>query len=201
VQDYLAFTWMHPLFIGLGAAFVVSRATDALAGEIERGSIYLVLSRPVARWAFVLGKALEMILGAGAIALAGWLGLALGVRAPGVQEVAAGLSLAHYGLAALMAWLIFAALGGGSFVISACFSRTGPSAGLGTAWTLVSFVLDVIPLFAVSALAWVNPWHHYFPQAIVASGQIDPVGVLVLLAWAVGGIGTAVVVFGRRDLA
>jgi hypothetical protein len=93
VQDYLAFTWMHPLFIGLGAAFVVGRATDALAGEVERGSIYLVLSRPVARWSFVLGKALEMALGAGAIALAGWVGLALGLQAPGVQRLAAGLPL------------------------------------------------------------------------------------------------------------
>ena len=37
VGDYLAFTWLHPLFIGLGAAFVVARATDGLAGEIERG--------------------------------------------------------------------------------------------------------------------------------------------------------------------
>jgi ABC-type transport system involved in multi-copper enzyme maturation permease subunit len=196
VQDYLAFTWMHPLFIGLGAAFVVSRATDALAGEIERGAIYLVLSRPVRRWTFVLGKALEMILGGGLIALGGWLGLAIGV-----QAMPYTLPLANYGLAALMAWLIFAALGGGAFLISACFNRTAPAAGLGTAWTLLSFVLDIIPFIAASSLAWLNPWHHYFPQAVIATGRIDPAGVAVLLAWTTGGIAVATWIFGRRDLA
>jgi ABC-2 type transport system permease protein len=196
VQDYLAFTWLHPLFIGLGAAFVVSRASDGLSGEIERGSIYLLLSRPIRRWSIVLGKALEMLLGAGLIALAGLLGLLLGV-----QALAYTLPLANYALVALMAWLIFAALGGGAFLIAACFSRTAPSAGLGTAWTLVSFVLDVIPFFAASPLAWLNPWHYYFPQAIVAGAGSDPLGIAVLLAWALGGIGAAAAVFGRRDLA
>ena len=172
------------------------RATDGLAGEIERGSIYLVLSRPVQRWTFVLGKALEMVLGAGVVAGAAWVGLAIGV-----QALPYSLPLANYLLAALAAWLIFAALGGGAFFIAAWFSRTGPSAGLGTAWTLVAFVLDVIPVVANSPLGWLNPWHHYFPQAVVAGGGLDPVGVGVLLAWAVGGIVGAVVVFGRRDLA
>ena len=196
VQDYLAFTWMHPLFIGLGAAFVVSRATDGLAGEIERASIYLFLSRPVQRWTFVLGKALEMVLGAGIVAFAAWVGLAIGV-----QALPYNLPLTNYLLAALVAWLIFAALGGGAFFIAAWFSRTGPSAGLGTAWTLIAFVLDVIPFIAASPVGWLNPWHYYFPQAVVAAGQLDPLGVGVLLAWAAGGIVGAIVVFGRRDLA
>ncbi len=196
VQDYLAFTWLHPLFIGLGAAFVVSRATDGLAGEIECGSIYLFLSRPVQRWTFVLGKALEMVLGAGVVAFAAWLGLALGV-----QALPYSLPLANYLRAALAAWLIFAALGGGAFFIAAWFSRSGPSAGLGTAWALIAFVLDVIPFIAESPLGWLNPWHHYFPQAVVAAGSLDPLGVGVLLGWAAGGIVGAFVVFGRRDLA
>lgn len=196
VQDYLAFTWMHPLFIGLGAAFVVSRATDGLTGEIERGSIYLVLSRPVQRWTFVVGKALEMFLGAGVIALAGWIGLAIGV-----QTLPYDLPLANYLLAALMAWLLFGALGGGVFLITSFVSRTETGAALGTAWTLISFVLDVAPFFANSPVGWINPWHHYFPQEIVATGQVDSLGVVALLAWLIGGVGSALWVFGRRDLA
>ncbi len=196
VQDYLAFTWMHPLFIGLGAAFVVARATDALAGEIERGAIHLVLSRPLRRWSFVLGKALEMVAGAGVIALTGWLGLALGV-----QTLPYALPLGNYLLAALMAWLIFAALGGGAFLIASFFSRTSPAGGLAIAWTLLAFVLDVIPAVANSPVGWLNPWHAYFPQEIVATGRLDPVGVGVLIGWLVGGVAGAIWVFGRRDLA
>lgn len=196
VQDYLAFTWMHPLFIGLGAAFVVARATDALTGEIERGAVYLVLSRPLRRWSFVLGKALEMTVGAGVIALAGWVGLAIGV-----QALPYALPLGNYLLAALMAWLIFAALGGGALLIAGCFSRTSPAGGLAIAWTLIAFVLDVIPAIANSPVGWLNPWHHYFPQEIVAAGRVDAVGVGILIGWLVGGVAGAIWVFGRRDLA
>ncbi|HHW85255.1 MAG TPA: ABC transporter permease subunit [Chloroflexi bacterium] len=196
VQDYLAFTWIHPLFIGLGAAFVVARATDALTGEIERGAIYLVLSRPLRRWSFVLGKALEMTAGAGVIALAGWIGLAVGV-----QALPYALPLGNYLRVALMAWLLFGALGGGALLIASGFSRTSPAGGLAIAWTLISFVLDVIPAIANSPVGWLNPWHYYFPQEIVASGRLDPVGVGVMLGWLVGGVAGAIWVFGRRDLA
>lgn len=196
VQDYLAFTWLHPLFIGLGAAFVVARATDALTGEIERGAIYLILSRPLRRWSFVVGKALEMIVGAGVIALAGWIGLAVGV-----QTLPYALPLGNYLLAALMAWLLFCALGGGALLIASGFSRTSPAGGLAVAWTLISFVLDVIPAVANSPVGWLNPWRHYFPQEIVASGRLDPLGVGVMIGWLVGGIAGAIGIFGRRDLA
>ncbi len=61
------------------------------------------------RWTLVLGKALEMLLGAGILALTAWVGLAVGVRV-----LPYDLPLANYLLAALSAWLIFAALGGGA---------------------------------------------------------------------------------------
>ncbi len=196
VQDYLAFTWIHPLFIGLGSAFVVSRATGGLTAEIERGSIYLVLSRPMSRSSFVLGKAAEMIFGAGVMTLAAWVGLAVGV-----QWLPYELPLGNYLLAASMAWLLFAALGGGAFLLASCFSRTALSDALGAAWTILAFVLDVIPLIAASPLAWINPWHHYFPQEIVATGTIAPTSIVILLIWWIGGVASAVVVFGRRNLA
>ena len=195
VQDYLAFTWMHPLFIGLGAAFVVSRARDGLTAEIENGAVYLTLSRPVRRWSLVTGKALEMVAGAGIIALAGWLGLALGV-----QRLPYAPPLLAYLWAALTAWLLFAALGGGAFLIASLCSRTSVATALGVAWTLLAFVADVIPQIAGSPIAVLNPWHHYFPQAIVATGRMDGVGTIILTLWTVAGIGGAIVIYGWRDL-
>lgn len=195
--DYLAFTWFHPVFLGLGAAFVVSRASDGLAGEIERGGVYLTLSRPVPRWAFVAGKALEMFAGAGVFALVSWLGMVAGVLISGLGP----LPLDGYLLAALVAWPLFGALGAGALVISAVMSRGGAAGGLGTAWTLIAFVLDVIPGVATSAVAWLNPWHHYFPQEIATSGQLPWPGLLALVAWCVLGTAAAVALFERRDLA
>jgi ABC-type transport system involved in multi-copper enzyme maturation permease subunit len=197
LADYLAFSWIHPVFVGLGAAFVVSRASDGLAGEIERGGVYLTLSRPVARWAFVLGKALEMFFGVGVFVLISYLGMVLGVRLAGLGP----LPLERFLLVPLVAGPLFGALGGGALVISSLLGRGGLAGGLGTAWTLISFVLDVIPVIATSAVAGLNPWHHYNPQAIVAAGRVDAPALAVLLAWCAAGTVAAMILFSRRDLA
>lgn len=196
LRDYMALSFFHPVFLGLGAAFVVGRATDALAGEVERGSIYLLLSRPVARWSLVLGKMSELLAGAGAIALAGWLGLLI----PAVGALAQPLPLRRYLLVALLAWLLFGALGAGALLISALGRRSSVVAGCASAWTLVSFVLDVLPAVADSPLGLLNPWHYYDPPTLVAGGSVSWLGIAVLLAWIVAGTAGAVAVFARRDL-
>lgn len=196
IQDYLAFSWFHPLFLGLGSAFVVTRATDALAGAVETGAAYLLLSRPLPRWALVVGKMGEMAAGAAVIVLAAWLGLWIGA----VTTLGGDLPFGRYALVALVAWLLLCALGAGALLISSCTGRTGIAGGLGSAWTLVAFMLDVIPQVANSPIGVLNPWHHYFPQEIVAMGQLDALGSTVLVGWIVLGTVLAVVVFGRRDL-
>jgi ABC-2 type transport system permease protein len=197
LADYLAFTWLHPVFLGLGAAYVVSRASDGLAGEIERGSVYLILSRPVPRWAFVLGKSLEMFVGVGFFVLISWLGMVAGIASTELGP----LPIDRFFLVALVAWLLFGALGAGALVISSLLSRAGLAGGLGTAWTLIVFVLDVIPAIAGSALAWLNPWHHYFPQEIAATGRLPAGGMIILLIWCIAGTMLATALFSRRDLA
>ena len=55
-------------------------AFDAVAGEVERGTLPLLLTYPVARWEVLLGKllahlailALAIVAGYGAAALAAW---------------------------------------------------------------------------------------------------------------------------------
>jgi len=196
LRDYLAFSWFHPVFLGLGAAFVVVRATDALAGDVESGAVYLLLSRPVPRWTLVTGRMVELVCGAGVIALMAWLGLVLGI----VTTLREPLPLAHFLLVAGMAWLLFCALGAGALCISSAARGRGFSSGWGSAWTLLAFVLDVLPFIANSPLGWLNPWHHYFPQEIVAPGRVSGSGVLVLLGWILLGTLVAVHIFGRRDL-
>ncbi len=196
VQDYLAFSWFHPLFLGLGSAFVVTRATDALAGAVETGSAYLLLSRPVARWSLVIGKLGELLIGAGLIVLVAWCGLWVGA----VTTLDVVLPFGRYLLVAGTAWLLFGALGAGALWISSRTGRTDLAGGFGSAWTLIAFILDVIPQVANSPFGLLNPWHYYFPQAVVATGRVDLLGVAVLIGWVVLGGGGAIVSFGRRDL-
>jgi hypothetical protein len=61
-------------------------------------------------------------------------------------------------------------------------------------------VLDVFPAAADSKLAWLNPWHHYFPPGTISGDAVGWAGLAVLLAWTVAGSLTAMALFGRRDL-
>jgi len=78
--EYLALSWFHPFFLGFGSAFVVQRATNAIASQIESGALYLLLSRPLSRWSLLLGRALELSVSAALLCLCGWLGLWLGAQ-------------------------------------------------------------------------------------------------------------------------
>lgn len=196
LEQHFAITWLHPFFIGLCAIFVVGRAAEALAGDIESGSVYLVLCRPVARWTLVLGRVGEIGAGLAAILLASWLALAAGVWVAGFEPLPAG----RYAVLTLTAWCLFMALSGVALVVSSIASRVGVAVALGTLWTLVSYVLDVLPAATASALAALNPWHHYFPPAIVAGQPVGWTGFAVLAAWTIAATLTAMALFGRRDL-
>ncbi|MDJ0929096.1 MAG: ABC transporter permease subunit [Gammaproteobacteria bacterium] len=196
LRDHLAFTWLHPFFIGLCAAFVVGRSSDALAGDIESGAVYLVLSRPVPRWALVLGRIGEVGLGLAVILLMSWLALSIGVQIADLGP----LPVAPYAVLVVTAWCLFMALSAVALIVSSVASRAGVAAALGTIWTLATYVLDVLPAAVNSPLAWLNPWHHYFPPGIVAAESIGWFGLMILVAWATAATIVAMALFGRRDL-
>jgi len=196
LEAHFALTWLHPFFIGLCAAFVVGRAAESLAGEIESGAVYLCLSRPVPRSALLLGRLGEIGAGLALILLLSWLGLLIGAQFAGEAE----LPVSGYLLLLITAWCLFMAIAVVALIASSLASRAGIAAAIGTIWALASYVLDILPPVAASAPGWLNPWHHYYPPAIVA-GQADWPGLLLLLGWVVAGTIVAALCFERRDLA
>lgn len=196
VHDHFAFTWLHPFFIGLCAAFVVSRSAEALAGEIESGSVYLVLSRPVPRWALVVGRVGEVGVGLFVILLMSWLGLVIGIQVAGLETLPSD----RYLVLVITAWCLFMALSAVALIVSSAVSRVGIATAIGTIWTLATYVLDVIPVGVNSPLAWLNPWHHYFPPEIITGDSFGWSGLIVLVGWTVAATMVAVAVYGRRDL-
>ncbi|MBA3943577.1 MAG: ABC transporter permease subunit [Herpetosiphonaceae bacterium] len=197
IRDYIALGFFHPVFLGLGSAFVVARAADALAGEIEHGAIYLVLSRPIRRWVLVVGKLLEMLGGAGIIALLSWFGTATGVWTDSLPH---RIPLTPYFLIALNAWALFGALGCGVFVMSSVSHRTAQVAGLGTTCILLAFVADILPATSEPPVALFNPWHHYDPPAIVSTGLLSSTSIALLVGWIIAASAVTIGLFAHRDL-
>ncbi len=142
-------------------------AFDAVAGEIERGTLALMLSYPVSRAEILIGKF---------VAHLGILALAVGVG----YAIAAGVALwfdpeAGEGMAALIRLFWSSLLLGAAFLavgyaISAVTRRPAAAAGLAIALWLVAIVLyDLALLSAVVADTDGGFTKHIFPWLIVAN--------------------------------
>ena len=202
-------------------------AYDALVGELERGSLLLLLSYPVARWQVVLGKfvghlavlTLAIVVGYGAAAAV--------IGALGGADQQAWLAFAALCVSSVLLGAVFLALG---YLLSALCEERAKAAGLAiTLWLLLVVIYDLGLLGLLladkeqmlapqvfTALLMVNPTDAFrvfnmtlFDGAKQLSGfaglgaELLPSRALPLLAlcvWMLGGLGLASVFFMRREV-
>jgi ABC-2 type transport system permease protein len=196
-QGFLALGWAHPFPLLMMAVWVVRVGAASVAGEIGRGTMDLVASRPVPR-AGIAATALAMVLGGlAAIVGAGWVGTAVGLAMRPLAGAAASQLLPVAG----GAWLLFAAFGAMTVLISAARRHGGEAISLAAALMAVSFALDYLAR-AWRPIAWARPlslFAHYEPRHLLGGGI--PGGDALVLG-VVGAVcaGLAFAVLQRRDL-
>ncbi|HEY1479601.1 MAG TPA: ABC transporter permease subunit [Gaiellales bacterium] len=190
----------HPLFLGAATLFLVGGGVRAIAGELEGGTLELVLSRPVSRARYLLSWIAVLGAGAAAIALAYSLGCILAwelVRpADGHLEPWAML------LSAIYTSFLLAAIAGASLLASALSSERGRAlswaAGIVVGTYAWNFLLSLVS--ALRPLARLSPWWYYAPGSVVEGGAIPWLDAAVLLALALASTALATWIFCRRDL-
>lgn len=199
---------------------------DALVGEVERGTMLLLLAYPVARWQVVWGKllghgallAVATLLGYGAAAVvlalpgeadpAGWGAFALligssillGAVFLGIGYLASGLA-GERGTAAGLAvgaWLVFVLLFD-LILLGALAATEGRGISPAAfAWVLMLNPADVFRLLNLSAVAEVE---RFAGMAAAEGGGWPPAALgLALLAWVVVPVTLATLAFQRRQL-
>lgn len=201
---------------------------DAIVGDMERGTMLLLLSYPVARWQVLIGKFLGHL---AVLAFATCLGYGAAIAA----LVATGSRMDQEGLMAFAAMIGSSVLLGAVFVaigywISALVRDRGTAAGVAIGlWLLLVLVYDMALLgvlvldrgqhiggAALSALLLLNPTDVYrlfnltgFANVSMFSGMAGlagsaplSVGVLVaaLALWTLVPLGFASLSFSRREL-
>ncbi len=198
-------TWMmtlftHPFVLTLFSVVVISVATRSLAGEVDRGTIDLLLSYPVARWQPV-AACVVVLLGALLLqTLVLWLSFRAGLEIGGI-EIPESLGSLRWVAANLMA--LFCAVSGVALFFSATASDYGRALGRGLGFVIVSFLLNLLANLwsRIELLDVLSVFHYYRPQPIVEQGgpMVGDLAVLSLLTL-VGWVG-ALVAFSRRDIA
>jgi ABC-2 type transport system permease protein len=195
----VALGFVHPIAVGLNLVFALGFAASAVAGERQRGTLEVLLARPISRRRIYATNAIAAALFVAVTVAALALGAVLGSAATGnVEELGA----AQVPFVWLNGVLLFGAFAAIALAASVSFDRLAPAIGLSLAVVLVSYFLDVIGDLWPDAKG-LQPFSlfHYFDARVALLG--DPIWTDLAVLGTVIAVAVvyALVVFPRRDLA
>jgi ABC-2 type transport system permease protein len=196
--------WNHPLIILLMSVWAIGRGSGAVAAEIERGTLDLLLSRPVARWTYLASQVVVATVGLAILAAALFAGASIALQYNYLREpptpsilIWPAVNLALLGLPIFGYTLLASSLD---------HARWRPTF-IGSVLTLggmIAYVVSMIPVFQESS--W-RPWMErisifklYNPIELVDAGETLAFNASALSAIGAVCIAVAFLAFAVRDL-
>ena len=194
-MDTLSVGYVHPLMQIIFCLWAIGRAGGALAGEIDRGTMELLLAQPIARWRVVASHLLVDAIAIPILCLALWGGTLIGVQIVGPFQVTEADLEAFKGLPfkivvnpELLAVDPFQFGPALINVAALLFSLSGLTMAI-SSWgrfrnrVIGGAVLIALVMFLINAVGqlWdvLNPWrpltlfYYYQPQAIAPQRPLD----------------------------
>ena len=183
----IALGFIHPISIAILGVMFVGFPILSIVGERQRGTLEVLLARPISRHALYV---VLFMVGALILALLIGVQLAAGAVSAQLSGVIDELDVSHMPLVWVMGWLLATTFMSVGFAASVSFDRVMPALGLTLVFVLVSYLLEVVGSIWPSA-AWVSDFSlfHYVRTKELLDGQVRllDVGLLVVvLAVSVG---------------
>jgi len=194
-----AIAWVHPAVFALVWAHAITYCTRIPAGEVDRGTIDVLLGMPVSRWQLYRTETIAWLASGAVILLLGAAGNMFGhlVAAGGARPDPRRLAIVIANL-----FCLYLAVGGLAWLVSAPSDRRGRAMGVVFAFVLASFLLNYLAQFWSPAerVSFLSLLHYYRPLPILHDGTWPVRDMIILLLsggglWTVGGF-----IFARRDL-
>jgi ABC-2 type transport system permease protein len=213
-MDVLSVGYVHPLMQLLFCLWAIGRAAGALAGEVDRGTMELLLAQPIRRRNVVLAHLTVDAMVIPLLCLSLWAGTIIGVRLVGpftadtkalnafpfpvkvderllqVDPWAFGPSLWNVGA------LVFA-VSGVTMALSAAGRYRNRVIGIAALAFVLLFIANVVGQMLESA-AWLRPltvFFYYQPQQI-ALAQVWTVSPWAVWGWGPAAVNVLAVLFG-----
>ena len=195
----IALGYVHPIAIILVSIFAIGFATSAVAGERQRGTLEVLLARPLSRTGLYVTLLAAVLLFIALVLIAASIGTLVGATIVGVLPDLPIERLPLLWLNGMLLWGGFATIG---LAASVSFDRLTPALGLTLAIVIVSYFLDILGSLWPDAkgLQPYSPFH-YLASRDILTGTVDVGGLALLAAVGAVAIGVALVIFPRRDLA
>jgi len=191
--------FIHPISIALFGILSAGLTVGALSGERQRGTLELLLSRPLSRRKILVTMLLEGWIGTALVACAYIVGTVIGVQIAGVQDELAFGQLPTLWLFATLFWGMFATIG---IAASASFDTTAPSMAITVAFIMGNYILEVIGQFwdVVEPYRYLSLFNHFAPVDLL-NNTVDASAALIFMVGALIAGAWALYIFPRRDLA
>jgi Cu-processing system permease protein len=200
---------------------------DAIVGEMERGTMLLLLSYPIGRWQVIMGKFIGHLAILSFATLFGYGAAAAAMAATGVPiDMASWTAFASMILSSILLGAVFIAIG---YLVSALVAERGTAGGIAIGvWLLCVLIYDMALLGVLvvdqgrtigggllSALLLANPTDAYRllnlgSESVAAlsgmggvadNAALGPAALIAaLLAWTLAPLAAAAMVFARREL-
>jgi ABC-2 type transport system permease protein len=221
--DMLSVGYVHALMVIMLSIWAVGRAASAISGEIDRGTMELLLAQPLPRRLLIASHFVVDLIVIPILCLGTWVGNALGIwlvdlhEMPVMNAPAEAIAPWVFGPGLLNVGALLFAISGYTMWLSAGGRFRSRVLGIAVLITLLQFLVNVIGQLW-DAIAWLRPltvFFYYQPQQIMLEhhwsidlGQawndgkplfaINVIAVLVVVGLV--GYAGALWTFLRRDL-
>jgi ABC-2 type transport system permease protein len=224
VKDALTIGYIHPLTQTILCIWAIGRAAGAVAGELDRGTMELLLAQPVPRYRVILAHLCVDCLTIPVLCLSLWAGNWIGAGLIGLHEEGQGPGVQGPAISPMIfapallnvAALVFA-VSGFTMWLSARGRFRWRVLGVAVFIALLQFLVNLVGQLwdAVAPLRPFTVFYYYQPQQIVLHGRwMVPVGAswnggqplflvpVLAVLFGVGVVGYALALwkFCRRDL-
>ena len=198
-QFAFGLAWAHPVIMALLFAHAVMLVTRVPAGEIERGTMDILLGLPVSRWTLHVSESLAWLISGGFV-----LGMMFAGSYVGAQFIKPANRPDWEGIFVVLVNLagVYFVAGSAGLLAATCTNRRGRA----VLWVLIFLVASML-LFLLRSLwepaekfGFLSLMHYYRPAMILRAGEW-PVRDLIVLASAMVVLWiTAGVILSRRAL-
>jgi ABC-2 type transport system permease protein len=208
--DTLTIGYVHPLLLTILSVWAIGRASGAIAGELDKGTMELLLAQPLARWRLVVSHFAVDCLTIPLLCGCLWAGTALGSNVFGLIELTARdpkpIDPILFGPALVNVAALLFAISGYTMAISSAGRFRTRVLGIAVVLALLQFLINLLGQ-TWPAIEFLRPWtvfYYYQPQGLILNldGTMNEATRNVLTLAAVGVVGyvAALVIFCRRDL-
>lgn len=191
--------WVHPIVLIMVWAHGIICCTRVPAGEVDRGTIDVLLGLPVSRTRVYVCESVVWLTSGLVILAAGLFGNLLGEWVTGSK---APTTTGHVLIVLVNLYGLYLAVGSMALFISCWSDRRGRAVGVAFSIALAAYVLNFLaqlwqPARSISFLSF---QHYYRPLMIIREGTWPTSDILVLATVAVVFWLAGAIVFSRRDI-